>query len=100
MRECVAPACQVEQRDAVAVPDYQCFEWYRRHACQASVDVHDRPHVAVLSEQQFIRDYGMNNLKRTCLTLASTGKPFLFYMKFIVHENESIPIHEVQHERR
>ena len=90
MLECVAPACQVEQRDAVAVPDYQCFNLYRKHACQAEDDVHGRPHVAVLSEEQFIRDYGIDMLKRTCLTLAATGKPFLLFMKFIVHKDESL----------
>ena len=88
--DCVAPTCQVEQRDAVAVPDYQCFNLYRRHACQASEDVHDRPHVAVLSEEQFIRDYGAEVLTRTCLTLAATGKPYLVFMKIVVRKDESI----------
>ena len=100
MLECVAPTCQVEQRDAIAVPDYQCFQLYRKHACEAEDYVYGGPHIAVLPEDQFIRDYGIDQLKRTCLTLAETGKPFLLFMKFIVHKDESLsPFHQVHRPR-
>ena len=88
MLECVAPTCQVEQRDAIAVPDYQCFQLYRKHACEAEDYVYGGPHIAVLPEDQFIRNYGVERLKRTCLTLAETGKPSLLFIKFIVPKDE------------
>ena len=88
--ECIAPACQVEQRDAIVVPDYECFQLYRKHACQAEDYVYGGPHIAVLPQDEVIRNYGLEELKHTCFTLAAYGKPSLIFIKFIVHKDEYV----------
>ena len=82
--ECVPPTCQVEERDAIAVPDYHCFQLYRKHVSAAEDYEYGWPHIVVLPEDQFIEKFGSKELQRTCLMLAIEGRPSLVFAKFIV----------------
>ena len=87
---CVAPACQVEEHDAVAVPDYQCFQLYKAYACQAVDQDYGGPKIVLLGETSFVYRFGKANLLRTCKNLAHRGKPTLLYIK-VVTEKSTLP---------
>ena len=87
---CVAPACQVEQNNAVALPDYQCFQLYKAHACQAVELDNGGPKTVLLGESLFVYRFGDANLRRTCRNLAHRGKPSLLFIT-VLKENKSIP---------
>jgi hypothetical protein len=87
---CVAPACQVEQNNAVALPDYQCFQLYKAHACQAVELDYGVPEIVLLGERLFVSRFGDAMLSRTCKNLARHGRPSLLYIT-VLKENTSIP---------
>jgi len=59
---------------AIALPDYNCFWVY-----QAWATSQDNPGVgisyAVVSQEMFLDMFGQEELAKTCLTLAITGRP-------------------------
>ena len=87
---CVAPACQVVRNSAVALPDYDCFQLYKAHACQAGEQDYGVPEIVLLGERLFVSRFGDAMLSRTCKSLARHGRPSLLYIT-VLKENTPIP---------
>ena len=86
---CVAPACQAAHNNAVALPDYECFQLYKAHTCQAAGLYYRGPEIALLDERFFISRFGSVMLSRTCRHLARTGKPALVFIT-VLKKSKSI----------
>ena len=86
---CVAPACQAAHNNAVALPDYECFQLYKEHTCQAAGLYYRGPEIALLGERFFISRFGSVMLSRTCRHLARTGKPALVFIT-VLKKSKSI----------
>ena len=86
---CIAPACQAEQHNAVALPDYECFKLYRAHSLQAAGIDYRGPEIALLGERFFVSRFGDAMLSRTCRHLARNGKPARLFIT-VLKDNKSI----------
>ena len=86
---CIAPACQAEQHNAVALPDYECFKLYRAHSLQAAGIDYRGPDIALIGERFFVSRFGDAMLSRTCRHLARNGKPARLFIT-VLKDNKSI----------
>ena len=64
----------VSQKLAVAMPDYQCFWTYQDWLAKQCTN-EERLGTVILSREYFIDMFGEDHAKRTCVTLALSGRP-------------------------
>jgi len=71
---CSKPKLQLMSNLAVAMPDYQCFFSYQNWVPNTPRDGGNLG-VVVMARQDFIDTFGSDNEQRTCLSLATFGRP-------------------------
>ena len=72
--ECQIPEATVERHVGIAVPDYCCFWAYQQWLERQTLTEGD-PGICIMSLEMFQEQFGYENLRRSCISLALTGRP-------------------------
>ena len=78
----------LQEHFAIAVPDFKCF-WHYQGALDKRRSDGDKIGICILSSEIFCAMFGEDNVLRTCVNLAMTGKPTLLLINVVGGEQEA-----------